>query len=211
MTLNAAKTANRAARRTIKAIKAATGLNMARGNKKLDKSILIFSLPAVETCPNCEGCKGRCYARKAERIYPQVLPARKRNLAATQCATFAQDMIDYIRACRNITAVRIHESGDYYCAAYAQAWNTIIAALPGITFYGYTKSPYRPAPAANLNIVESILPDGRVNFGAPEVIDTIHKETGFPICPATKKGNKVTCGKSCTLCQRRPNVLFYVH
>jgi len=195
---------------TIKALRTLTGLNMSRGNKKLDKSILIWSLPAVLTCPNCSQCAAKCYARKAERAYPQVLPARKRNLYATRQAWFVPAMVAYIKRSSS-RVVRIHESGDFYSQAYADKWSAIIAACPEKQFYAYTKSPYRPAPAANLNIVESILPTGQVNFGKPCDIDAIHSETGFPICPATVPGNNVTCGCSCTLCQITPNVLFYAH
>lgn len=149
------------ARMNLKELKAVTGLNMARGNRKLDRSILIWSIPAVETCPNCKHCAKQCYARKAERIYPQVLPARKRNLAASRQDWFTPAMIQYIKL-SGARVVRIHESGDFYDQSYADKWSAIIKACPDVRFYGYTKSPYRPAPASNLNIVESILPDGRV-------------------------------------------------
>lgn len=39
-------------------------ISISKGNAKLDKSICIFSIPAVKTCPNCKDCAKACYARK---------------------------------------------------------------------------------------------------------------------------------------------------
>lgn len=122
------------------------------GNKKLPKTTLIFNLPAVNTCPGkTEFCKKNCYALKAERIYPQVLPARKHNLKLTLTENFIPSMIEtiqkdhFFKSGKNkgkakIETVRIHESGDFYSQAYLNAWYVIALEFPSIKFYAYTKS-----------------------------------------------------------------------
>ena len=68
------------------------------GNKKLRNTenvrFLIWNLPAVKTCPfRTPHCEKACYARKAERVYPQVAPSRERNFEASQRADFIENMI----------------------------------------------------------------------------------------------------------------------
>jgi hypothetical protein len=41
---------------------------------------------------------------------------------------------------RNITCLRIHESGDFYNQEYLERWKDIADYFPGLTFYTYTKS-----------------------------------------------------------------------
>lgn len=86
------------------------------GNKKLPKSTAIFNLPAGSTCPmRTEFCARFCYAKKAERIYPQVSPSRERNLALSRQAEFVGIMVEFIGKNQSkIKAFRIHESGDFY-------------------------------------------------------------------------------------------------
>ena len=59
--------------------------HMSRGNRKLPKSNLIFNLCAAADCPSralgmcqlgADGCG--CYADTSERVYPDVLPYRRR-------------------------------------------------------------------------------------------------------------------------------------
>jgi len=53
------------------------------GNNKIDKSVAIFNLNAATDCPNadtdrCQVPWESCYAHKAEGMYPQVLPYRRK-------------------------------------------------------------------------------------------------------------------------------------
>ena len=63
------------------------------GNAKLDKSILVFSLPPVMTCPNCESCKNHCYALKSWRQYKNVRESWTRNYEIAQDAELFITMI----------------------------------------------------------------------------------------------------------------------
>ena len=123
---------------------------LSNGNKKLkpseDTNFLIFNLPAIKSCPFAtEHCRKYCYARKAEKVYPDVLPARERNFKASQEKSFVDDMITLIMAKREkqhkkTLVVRIHESGDFYNKEYANKWLEIARRCKGVTFMAYTKS-----------------------------------------------------------------------
>lgn len=160
-----------------------TACNVSKGNKKLvpnkDTAFIIWNLPAVKTCPFAtESCKKACYARKAEKAYPQVLPARKKNLAESMQDDFANRMLYTILKARKNTnkkqlIVRIHESGDFYNKAYAGKWLRIASACIGedITFIAYTKSfPYFDGIAlpANFSLRASIW-----NDTSKKALDTI--------------------------------------
>jgi hypothetical protein len=128
-------------------------VNMSRGNKKLVSNdsvlFLVWNLPAVKTCPNATNmCKGACYALKAEIAYPNCYPSRKRNLLDSMRAGFI-DRVKFtiLSAIANDKkhrkiVVRIHESGDFYTKAYADAWLSIADYFKSenVTFIAYTKS-----------------------------------------------------------------------
>lgn len=128
-------------------------LNVSRGNSKLvsnDETLfLIWNLPAKMTCPGkTHHCSIACYAIKAEILYKDCLPSRQKNLKESLKDDFVSrgiytilKAIKYDRKHRHIV-VRIHESGDFYNAAYAAKWLAIANALIGenVTFICYTKS-----------------------------------------------------------------------
>lgn len=185
-----------------KNLKGTTGIvSLSSGNRKLKPSaetrFIIFNLPARKTCPfatkHCSGC---CYACKAERIYPEVIPAREKNLAFSETDLFVPFMVSALhyvaglkayRAAEHIT-VRIHESGDFYDYEYLKKWLDIAIAckdIPNIDFAAYTKSlPYlkqaRDAgyivagPRAPIRFTSSIWDDTD-----PEMI-TLTAELGLP-------------------------------
>jgi len=192
---------------------------LSKGNEKLDKSILIWSLPAIETCPNCKDCKDSCYARKAEIQYPDVLPCRTRNYQESLKESFVSDMIHkiqkMIKSARKhyVRFVRIHESGDFYSKEYAEKWVEIARNMPEITFYGYTKAPENIPDnlPENMNIVESVMPDGRVNFGEKQEVIEMAKRWGATICPYGKAKKAFTCGIECNACTRKRRVVFIQH
>lgn len=131
-------------------------LNVSRRNKKLvpneETAFIIWNLPAIRTCPfACPGCKGACYARKAEIAYPDVLPARWKNFQDSLKDTFVTDMTRTILSIAKGTnkryiIIRIHESGDFYNKEYTNKWLQIMENCKcdkRIKFIAYTKSfPY---------------------------------------------------------------------
>ena len=56
-------------------------ITITKGNKKLPKETLNFSLPPEKTCPYATSdCKKWCYAKKAYRQYPNVRKSWDENL-----------------------------------------------------------------------------------------------------------------------------------
>lgn len=192
-------------------------LNMSHGNSKLVENektmFLVWNIPAVKTCPNAtEHCKGLCYALKAERLYPNCFPTRKRNLLESMKSDFVKRAIFTILKRlandkkRRKLIVRIHESGDFYSMAYAQAWLTVADYFKSenVTFIAYTKS-FRFFDGVtlpkNFMLRASIWDDTK-----PEDIETI-KRNGWNIYSAVdsfEKGDTftrcrcsdcATCGK----------------
>ena len=124
-------------------------------NKKLVPnsriSFLIWNIPAIITCPFAtDHCKEFCYARKAEKNYPDCLPSRQKHFDISRGADFVLRMIFTIEAelarpvNKNKKVVfRIHESGDFYNMDYVKKWFDIINYFKDnnkIVFVAYTKS-----------------------------------------------------------------------
>ena len=140
-------------------------LSIGKGNAKLSKSTLTFSLPAGRTCPGARDCKAwvsagkivdgphttfRCFAASNEVMYPNVHRSRAANLstiaeAVNESITVAyQVLADNIqpKITKSIDKFRIHPSGDFFAATYLAAWLSVAARFPNIKFYAYTKSLY---------------------------------------------------------------------
>lgn len=193
---------------------------LGKGNKKLSKKTVIWSIPAIKTCPHCTQCASTCYARKAERLYPQVLPCREQNLIDSKKATFTIDMTVYLSQIivnakkYKPDTVRIHESGDFYSREYAWKWIKIARNFPELQFYSYTKAPenipWDNLPK-NMNIILSILPDGELNFGTHETVNKLAKKYRAKICPYGRAKKPVICGENCKACQNRKYVVFDKH
>ena len=130
-------------------------INLSDGNKKLAPnsaiSFLIWNIPAVITCPfRTKLCELFCYAKKSEIAYPDVLPARMRNLEISKSDDFVLRMIyticvelDRPKNKHKKIVFRIHESGDFYNMEYVNKWLEIIRYFKNdnrIVFVAYTKS-----------------------------------------------------------------------
>lgn len=168
-------------------------------NNKL-KQQLIFSMPASkELCGReCENC----YAIKFQKLYPSVLPYRQRRYEASLQPDFTLRIVSEILACRKpISAIRIHESSEFYSQEYIDKWTSIATQLPNFTFYAFTKrihhfdfSTLMSLP--NVIIIDSIM-HGPLNY-APlsKLLPNIFT------CPVTL-GNSVICGVSCRYCMSK--------
>lgn len=134
-------------------------ISLSFGNKKLVSSketmFVIWSIPAIKTCPFAtKHCAESCYARKAERVYPDCLNARNKNWEFSKTDSFVPFMVDALHYIASLKAykkaehisIRIHESGDFYSVEYLKKWLEIAEAckdIPNIDFCAYTKSiPY---------------------------------------------------------------------
>ena len=190
------------------------------GNSKLGGNIAIFDLLSGRTCPNCRQCYADCYARASERQYSATFNRRLlQSYEASHDLPHLEARIRAQLARERPAIVRIHSSGDFFSQEYADMWSRLIAEFPGTQFYAYTKSPFRPAPASNLNIVESIV-DGLPNFGIYEDVLIRAKKAGAPVCPYRTKQwcrnrgvehKPVHCGTECRVCMHEAKVFFVQH
>jgi hypothetical protein len=134
------------------------------GNAKLENDVAIFDIPASWTCPFAKDCgdkvdpvtgkmifnpkaKFRCFAATSELISSAARRKRWHNFELLKTAKTAQKMaeliIDSLNADKKTAAapkVRVHSSGDFFNQIYFNAWLLVAKAMPGKTFYAYTKS-----------------------------------------------------------------------
>ena len=142
-------------------------LKMSKGNAKLSKDTLILSISAGLTCPGSNNCKAfvtikgnkkvlnrgpesmfTCFAASEELRYPNVFKSRKYNYDLINSYVLKNDLkglTDLINKSiqanrKNITKVRIHESGDFYHPLYLQAWLNVAKLNKDLKFYCYSKS-----------------------------------------------------------------------
>lgn len=189
---------------------------MARENNKV-KNALIFDLPAITTCPNCEGCKRKCYALVQQKMYDAT--RAKRELNYYLLLNYPKFMAEQIESQfqqerekrgKRFFTVRLHASGDFFSAKYVKFWEGIAKNNKDFLFYGYSKAfavfPELDAlnRLENVNIVNSILPSNEINFGSLEYclkkFDELKKmDKKVVLCPCgIDKSAK--CGLTCTKC-----------
>ena len=119
-----------------------------KGNKKIGKDTLIINITSATDCPSkkkglCKHC-GKCYAMKAERIYPQVLPYRRKQTKIfdqLKVFEYSQDLREIIGKRRIKTKyIRFSESGDFRNQKDVDKLFAIAKSLKdlNIVIYGYT-------------------------------------------------------------------------
>jgi hypothetical protein len=118
------------------------------GNSKVGADTAIFNMNAAFDCPSeklglCPHAKS-CYAKKAERIYPQTLPYRRKQEIywdSTDVDTFVAEFLVAIKNKKKtpIKFLRISESGDFKSQEDLEKLNLIAEKLKGIVVvYTYT-------------------------------------------------------------------------
>jgi hypothetical protein len=120
-----------------------------KGNTKLGRDVLTFSLPVITTCPGSSSvCRDLCYADRAQSRFstPAVRRCYEENLELSKRDDFHLIVTDLLsRPRRDNIMVRLHVSGDYYDEAYARKWLYVVGHSPRITFWCYTRSWRVPA------------------------------------------------------------------
>ena len=214
-----------------------TGLKVviSKSNSKLGK-IPSFSMSAGVTCLESAWCKDKCYAKKLERIFPNVKKSYETNYVASQDKDFVTTMNSEISKSK-ATTWRLHVSGDVYNIQYLYNWINIIKTNPTVSFYTYTHSWTNKDMLPHLEILKN-LPNmtlfisvdesnrelakeldntWRLAFAGNDQIPALKTEfsTNFIQCPQqVKKG--ITCEK-CKYCfnsklaNTTSSVLFQTH
>jgi hypothetical protein len=137
-------------------------LKFQKGNAKLDKNIMLFSLIAGHACPFAKDCLSkvnfktgkledgpdtqfRCFSASSEALFPKVFEARKHNWDLLRKLRSVDSMAELIHKSLPAKAkiVRVHVSGDFFNQTYFDAWMQVARMNPQTIFYAYTKSvPY---------------------------------------------------------------------
>jgi len=177
------------------------------GNHKLSKRIASWSLPASQDVCGRE-CQG-CYAIKAQRVYPNVLPSRLMKFELSKSPhAFRIKVNQAVRKLRP-TYVRIHDSGEFYSQEYINNWADVIKVNTDVTFYAYTKRLRdfdftRLKLLPNMVLIDSLKHKG-LNYGSLEA-----RPDGMFQCP-DYKGSELRkqtpsgpiCGTLCTYCMTK--------
>jgi hypothetical protein len=201
---------------------------MSDGNSKIKGNVLVFSLPPIDTCPNCSECAKTCYAMKAQRMYANTRKYRAENfeLAKNNREELMKLLSDQIQKKFNATkkrneelVVRIHEAGDFFSQDYLNLWTALAFRFPDVSFWGYTKTRHLwnftvADKMPNLNIINSFIDGKYLNYGSKEYVDgLLEKDPECYLCPATtKEGHKkIFCSSNCKLCIKGRKPVFYIH
>ena len=80
-----------------------------------------------------------CYADRGHYGWPRHRTRYEANLEATRTPGFVARAVAELRG-RGARLLRIHSSGDFYSAAYVRAWSEIMAEVPEVTAWAYTRS-----------------------------------------------------------------------
>ena len=123
------------------------------GNKKLPKTTMIINFTSATHCPSKLAglCKvsNICYAMKAERLYPSVLPYRERQaqfFSDNSVEYIASEYISIIKRKENtkypVDCIRFSEAGDFTDQGALDKFTEICLlvkqAYPSIRIYGYS-------------------------------------------------------------------------
>jgi hypothetical protein len=125
-------------------------LKISNENKKIGKDTLIINITSATDCPskrlglcNIEGNK--CYALKAERLYPQVLPYRRAQERIWSYHTAQAIGDELVRIAKRrkrtpIRYIRFSEAGDFRNQIDVEKMKRVaqIVGQEGIVVYGYT-------------------------------------------------------------------------
>ena len=125
-----------------------------RGNAKIGKNTLCWSITPVASCLNCEQCKKHCYALFPYRFYPAVKVSWDKNFSLAKTGEFQQHIIHQLESIKKCDSVRIHVAGDFFSVDYIRQWHEIIKKFPAIKFYGYSKV-FDILPIDSLNALEN--------------------------------------------------------
>ena len=120
---------------------------LSNGNLKIGKDTLIFNMNPARYCPSDKLglCKHSdiCYAKKAEKMYKQVLPYRIRQSKYWNNCTaekFVSDLVNVINSKKTkIKYLRVSKSGDFNSQSDVNKLSDISDLLKGIIkVYTYT-------------------------------------------------------------------------
>lgn len=202
------------------------------GNNKIANHVAIFNMNSATDCPNADSTESdqsetgvcqvpweSCYAHKAENIYPNTLPYRRRQEYLWDCLdadTWARAFLSIVERKRNpVTAVRFSEAGDFRHRGDIVKVNRIaeILSQAGIDTYTYSAShklDWSESEHFTVNQSNGLADYGDRRFTAlPEGSDL---PDGMVWCPYDLTDGERKCG-DCRLCinPEGPDVAIELH
>ena len=172
-------------------------MEVSKGNHKLGKDTLIFNMGPATDCPSRQAgfCKvaDKCYAMKAERMYKQSLPYRRRQAdywKTNDASKIAADLNKHLKRKFKVPVayVRFNESGDFYGQEDVEKLKAV-ARLVDITIYGFT---------ARSDLNYEGLPDNLVINGSSFMVDN-----SFTAVPESEISSEdVKCEGNCRECDK---------
>lgn len=125
------------------------------GNSKLGV-LPSFSLPPLMTCPGAtQFCRRFCYGKSGRFAWRATRAVLKRSYDASRRTVFVEKIVDEVKK-SGASVFRIHVVGDFYDEKYVERWMKIASTLPGVTFYGYTRSWRVDAIARKLMLMREL-------------------------------------------------------
>ena len=187
------------------------------GNIKMPVSTAIFNMGSAKNCPSkklglCKAEKqgAKCYARKAEYMYPLTLPYRERQgklWGKISAEEFAFQFLVVNAYKRNpFSALRVNESGDFHSQDCVDKMEQIARILKryGIVTYAYTSRSDLDYSKVRDSVIHG---SGFTKPGIKGIFKIIPNKKarvkGFSSC-------KMNC-KICKLCQKHSNVCVVKH
>ena len=203
------------------------GLKLSRGNLKSGKDTLIFNMGSATDCPSLKlgYCKlgKKCYAYKAENMYPQVKPYRDKQ-ASYWKECFSSDFIvdfrnilkKHPKALKGIKYLRLNESGDFYSQACIEKLSLIAQGL----FRNHSIITYTYTAREDLNFIDVYFlvkgsSNNAGNNGKCIARPTSKLIPGSNIYYEKGKQYELCVGdcRECYLCKRKNNIniVFEIH
>lgn len=185
------------------------------GNKKLGK-VYAWSLPPRITCPGkTDLCSSICYVDQYTGRYPLVMGSYRRSLEISKLKSFREILTEALSRL-NTGIMRIHVSGDFYSAKYAEDWFAALEMNPHIKPFAFTRS-WR-VPEINAVFKEHGFPPWLMASTDPEtgvhpsefrearmVTEPLYNiRKGFSIRPKLLCDEQINPARSCSDCGRCP-------
>jgi hypothetical protein len=129
------------------------------GNRKTGRTgsrfatVLVWNLPAAASCPGASAwCRTHCYNADPR---PDVFPVGRwlENWAWVVHAPerLRENILRQLEEATPPVAVRVHSSGDFFTAAYAEFWRHVSQLTPRVSYWAYTRSWTNPEIRAALD------------------------------------------------------------
>jgi len=147
------------------------------------QQVYSFGLKAGTTCPGATYNPNHkctiCYAQKGHYLYPTSEESRSVRTTWTQESMKTEAgrkaWIDVLKkavhwATKNVQYFRNHHSGDYFSAAYVDAWHAVVREFPEVKFWNPTSTYVEGAHPNAVNRIKEMMPNLLDLASEPNVI-----------------------------------------